>query len=147
MTDFPSVQVSVPALLRRRPSPAGGLGLQHRGPPAAHHPQELPAGRSHTGQDGLRIGAATSNHVLDGHGRNRLAGTHTGHHTNIPNTDLTQVQAQALRTLDSFLAKDAVIVNPFAGLFFLLALLFLWTIKTNMTFVKRAPLFLSFFPL
>lgn len=48
-----------------------------------------------------------------------------------------------LRTLYSFPVKDVVVLRcdciSFCRGCFLLALIFLWTIKTNMTFMKRAP--------
>lgn len=50
-------QVSLPAVLRRRPPPVRPLGLQHRGPPSARH-QERPAGQTQ------RSGVAGHNHNL-----------------------------------------------------------------------------------
>lgn len=51
----PLPKVFVPALLWWWPALPGGLGLQHRSSSAAHHPQELPAGRHNTGEDGVWV--------------------------------------------------------------------------------------------
>lgn len=57
----------------------------------------------------------------------------------------------ALRTLNSFPVKDVVVLRcdckSFCQGYFLLALLFCGQSRQNMTFMRRAPFFLSFFPL
>lgn len=151
---FLSAQVSVPALLWRWPSPAGGLGLQHGSPSAAHHPQELPAGRSNTGQDSRRIRSDTTDNNWDSYGHICTAHVHTQSHTNIANTNSVQVQSlfrSGLWTLNSFPVKDVVVlrcdcISFFARAKFLLALLFCG--QSRQTWLSwKEHLFLSFFPL
>lgn len=121
---FLFAQVPLPALLRRRPSPAGGLGLQHGGPPAARRPQGLPAGRSDAGQDG--VGMSQSNSV--------------GHRRSCIKTP-TQTQVQSLFgstwwTLQSFSVRGCCItlwlyILFWPGLNSCWRFFFLWTIKKN----------------